>query len=401
MVSIPHIEDLGFEDLLKVFNHDWWISRKEDGSFFEFGLDKDGRFYTARKNAPPCFTVDDWPDECWSSTFRIAHSVAEGLVNLLIEQNLIETNTYFRAEILDHEHGNSGGIAMPNAVPYLLPPLASAVLLITGTSHQPSDEVHRILTSYKASEARSVRTTLDGRDTTILNLAPQTWAVDICYRRWISETSMNKRIRLVLEEWSSQQNTVLPALTNFEFMTCPLNRKHPKITDRSWTEVRDLIKRGRADYRENLNALIVHAKKDILRLGDVSDSSLKIASVINEGFVVNVSDSMGWSLMFKIVDREVFPKINLHVHRVKYWLAGGRRPARPSFLSRTKDWPIDKRLERLDVLLDRYQRLRHKLEIADNLTISKNTAYWKYQGQLHQRTLGLFADIRKRIIDGR
>src|SRR5690606_38629108 len=67
-----------------------------------------------------------------------------------------------------------------------------------------------------------------------------------------------------------------------------------------------------------------------------------------EGLVVETK-----GLRFKLVD-DNFPAANRFTHWVRYCLQGGTRPPKPSFLTRTAHWPIEKRIERLHKLRDRY-----------------------------------------------
>jgi hypothetical protein len=59
-MGIPHFEDLDLSILLDALELRWTASEKMDGSYMEFGFDKQGEFYTRRKNGFPIHSIDEW-----------------------------------------------------------------------------------------------------------------------------------------------------------------------------------------------------------------------------------------------------------------------------------------------------------------------------------------------------
>jgi hypothetical protein len=178
-------------------------------------------------------------------------------------------------------------------------------------------------------------------------------------------------------------------------MEASLAKKHPMTGDRKWAELKEEIKTEKALLKESYDDILYDFIRSVFEsFTRQGIGSVKSTTGLQEGFVVQADD-----VTFKIVNREVFPDLNLFTHRVKYWIVGGRRPARSSFLSRTKDWPKAERLARLDMLLERY--LKHHTKLTKEIHLLRKKWSIRYDGSLHLRTLGMFYDTRKRIENGR
>jgi len=391
MPSIPHFEDLSAKEIYESLDLRWSASEKLDGSYLEAGLDDEGFFYSRRKGGEKIYSMDDWPDECWASTYRIAHEMAGMLVEALVKEQAIQPGNHIGFEII---HGRQ-----PNVVHYSFDSRYNGMMVITTVSWKPSTEFYSIVEHFEAFYVVPVRQSSDGM-TSQVTLEHQEWCIR--FNQQISQeliqarlTPSAQKIRKVLDMWFPQASNV-EDFTIAEILDINLARKHEKCGDRNWNELRKELKREREQLWEIFRALVLLFKDIAYKVLVDEMPSVVGAGSRKEGVVVLTPGGL-----FKLVDRPNFAAANLFIHRVKYMLVGGRRPVRPCFLSRTKDWPKEKRLARLTTLLYRYMKHRSRLRFTPDRSGSQQTLYVGYVGDLHQRMLNLFADTRKRIEDGR
>lgn len=389
MTGIPHFEDLSAKRIYDSLDLNWLVSEKLDGSYLKFGLDEEGIFYTQRKGGQRTYTIEEWPDECWATTYKLAHTVAGMAIEALRKERLIDKNDWFGAEVI---HGN-----LPNTVPYKIPPNLNGLLIITSSGSHVSEAVLNVLEKFICHFRQDVMFSMNGRDAGVMDTS-QNWKIKlnpIFNTLWVKARLKRRadKLKRVLDHWFPRESKV-EGFSIQEVLDINLSTKHPNCGDRNWNELRKELAKEREELREVFKAMVL-LFKDILErvlIGE-TPSCIGVGS-FKEGVVVK--DSYG---LFKIVNQSTFGEANRFTHIVKYWIVGGRRPARPSFLSRTKDWPIEKRLERLDALRVRFLQNHYPLHYT--LDINGTKHLYSYSGDLKTRTLNMFCDTRKRIEDGR
>ena len=389
MVSIPHYEDLSAKEIYDSLDLMWWASEKLDGSYLLFGLDDQGSFYSQRKGGKPCYSLDDWPDELWANTYRIGHTLSNMLVESLLDEGLIQAGQSIGAEIL---HGR-----LPNTVPYIFPDDSDGYLIVTNTSFDASPDFFSTLEKFNAfwlerSTYANERCVVD--DFPFLH----SWKIRV--NRQIPRELAQARLMLhatkfkkVLNHWFPQESKI-QGFSILEVLDINLASKHPNCGDRNWNELRKDLAVERDELREVFTSLVLLFKDIAYRVLVLEQPSSVGPGSFKEGVVVKTNNGI-----FKIVDRDAFAEANRFTHIVKYWIVGGRRPARPSFLSRTKDWPKEKRLARLEVLKDRYIASHYTMHYT--LEVGGREMLLSYSGELHTRTLNMFHDTKKRIENGR
>lgn len=392
MTGIPHFEDLPLNQICEALDLNWIISEKLDGTFIEAGLDSQGVYYTRRKGGEPLYSIDSLPEECWTSTYRSAHIALAGLVEALHEAQAIEPGQHFGCEIIE---GNQ-----PNTAIYKQYSDLTGVIYVTTVSFTPSTTFYQIVETYKTTLHVDRLLSQDGNKIIKFDTM-DLWDVKINHVVGSDlikkELSVNAtRVKILLLDWLDDTSNV-DGFTVREVLEINLGSKHPNTGDRKWTELRAELKVERLRLQNKLNSLVCLFKDNALTLLlPYVRIQISHQNGIQEGIVVKMSNS---DQPFKLVNRPEFSRLNLFTHRVKYWLTGGRRPARPCFLSRTKDWPKEKRLARLDVLLNRY--IKYRFFFRAHYRNNGVGRHMSYSGDLNQRTLNLFADVRKRIQDGR
>jgi hypothetical protein len=394
-MGIPHLEDLPLDKLLRVLDEPWVASEKLDGSFMAFGLDEQGNFYTRRKGDQLCYSVEDWPNMPWCNSFRCAHSAAQAFMDALCDADLgLQAPFEFEAEILWGRQ--------PNTVTYGHGP--DSFIVITGGNNRDYISAALLDTFFK-----------DGACVTTTPIWHTTDGVELTQRmhedRWhcISldpfqlDTHLSRPV-VDLLVWLNKPHKNWEDARIKDILAVNLNRRPEFVPENLWkSAARDVLKAqlkaqrefGRQELVWQLNrikdAVLYEARRKHLARTDASKMDASGMGRETEGIVCHSLSGV----VFKITPRADFAEANLYSHWVRYALQGGRRPARPSFLSRTKHWPIPQRLARLDVLRRRY--LDNKTYLG---TTNNSYRVWYESDELNQRTLLLFAELRVRIQDG-
>ena len=392
MTSIPHFEDLSVSDIYDALDLKWMASEKLDGTSLEAGLDEAGLFYTKRKGGEPVYDVDDWPEEIWAGTYRRAHASVSCFVEALVKENAISNGDVIGFEVLEGHY--------PNSVSYIPPSGAGAVhgfVVITHTSWTPNTAFYSIAFTMLTSSHAITSYTMDGRSvgSQLENFKHQFKVNSAIGTDWIQARlrPSAEQTRMVMDTWLPAPSSI-SGFTNREVLEANLARKHPNAGDRNWNDLRKELVAERVHLRKTFVSLALLFKDAAYRVIVNETHGIMGAGSFKEGAVVVTPNGM-----FKLVDRPAFTELNRFTHWAKYAIVGGRRPPRPSFLSRTKDWPVQKRLARLDQLLTRYKEKRYTLHYSG--TMNGRNMMVSYAGEIHQRVLNMFADTRKRIEDGR
>lgn len=402
-MGIKYIEDLSYEQFLEVLSLNWNVSEKIDGSFFEFGLDDDLRFFARRKIGQSCFCESDWPDEGWAESYRQAHSVAEILVEVI--RNDLRVNEPFTigSEIVTSPRHNTILYSIGKTKFLVITSLPDIEQLRNYFTISSPAQLSIPRVFFRANLEQETYYSLDGI-TQHKQVRESSWCCIMA--RHMDQTEVQahlsfkaKSIKSDLEYFMSKMSRI-PGMTNLDTLNAKLNKRPDKIRPEDWKHVKPLLKKERSRANYYLERSIFEMKDYIYRkIWGFLPSTFGHSS-FKEGLVGKTKSG----LLFKVVSREEFSKANDFSHIVKYWLIGGRRPSRPCFLSRTKDWPLEKRLERLEVLRKRF--IKHAPKLRKKFVSFHNNPSLKMEVQyandeLYNRTLLLFATTRERLINGR
>lgn len=396
MTSIPHFEDLSIREIYKTLELNWQASEKLDGTFLEAGLDESGQFYSRRKNGEKIYDLNDWPDEIWANTYRKGHIAASCIIEALVVEKAISPGNHIGFEIID--------CCRPNSIFYNFTESDSnayqGAIVATQTNWTPVSSLFEVLETLSISSSVDIITTADG-----LNAERVTqqfkWSVKVnkpVGSSWIKNRlgQSAQQTKMVLDHFLALPSNV-EGFSVLEVLEIKLTAKHPKTGDRKWNDLKKELSEEREKLRQGFNSLILLFKDAAIRVLAGETRSMLGSGSIKEGAVVQTPETL-----FKLVNRPAFSKLNNFTHRAKYAIVGGRRPKRPSFLSRTAHWPVEKRIDRLNNLLTRYERLRYivSIDVCMNPGGGSDMIVY-YSGDLHQRTLNMFYDTKKRIEDGR
>ena len=383
----------------------WSVTEKFDGSYIRMSIDESGRFYTTRKGNVRYYDVNDWPKLAWTNDFRQVHIVLQNFHEMLTQvvpfEHHLKPGEFMDFEIIAGRQ--------PNAIKY--PKLFENSLILLNEVHERQypyqffDYVNRTSASedvlLTAGFPRKFSTV---RCDQIVSHDGITLQTEKRIRDWhflLPETnslySGNTNERSQLEEFLTSRVILFDhKIEMHELLDIKLNRKPLWLDPKVWADHRLAFIMQAKAARESAEAeYLAHYSRVSRSVAEFMldyDSGRSIASY--EGSVIESSDWNNQPIQFKLVDRPHFSALNNFAHIVRYWLQGGRRPERPCFLSRTQHWPIQKRLDRLEVLRQRF---------VNSKMVGKFGPYeFDYsEPQVYQRTLVLFAEIRERIINGR
>jgi hypothetical protein len=328
-------------------------------------------------------------NEGWTNAFRAAHVAAEEVAEFLLERSILTPGNFMQCEVLWGDR--------PNTVQY---PTGAALVINGWSFSRDLTPVAFMLKDFKTTVTHSVYHSYDGR-TKQEKRTKSEWQILVqepINNGWVW-ARMRRYADGLKKQLTSFRDEVVPddiQLSRGDLLGFKLNKRPGFIFPARWPAVKEAIRETRMLWQKNIVPELVNFRNLSLKALVIDQNTGVIRGAqYTEGLVVTT-----WKHnTFKFVDREGFTQANAFSHWVKYALAGGRRTKRPCFLSRTTDWTTEKRLERLDVLRERYLRNHHKLhkEFSNSYKLMPVT----YERELHERTKLLFVDVRERIIDGR
>ena len=351
-MSIKHFHELPADKILQLIKTNCEFFHKWDGSFIRVGLDN-GVFYSEWKRNRRFYDVSDYPMKPWANYYRIVHRIFQTILYQLMETGGCTKNETVDMEIID---GNRPNVAPEGN-------LRDLRLVIHSSTVVPSFERFngfirdRILKTDNGVSIKFEYTDIE----------------------WYTSVAMSTYIKF--SQWDSLSNHLKKSqylgdwiMTNSDILDINLSRSYEghSLSKADFTK---LVKEKRIEIRQEIRNIL-------------EDSFLYAYA---EGIVLIFQNGE----RYKVIQRD-FHEANRFVHFVKYALVGGRRPERPSFWTRTLDWPVEKRLERLEVLRKRFVKNREKLSKRfDNFGTIDYT-----EPQIYNRTLLLFAEVRERVIHG-
>jgi hypothetical protein len=371
-MGIPHIEDLTPDELEDVMAGMLRVTSKVDGSFLAFGFDEDFRFYTERKGGQRFYSLDDWSLEGWAVGFRQAHMVLENFMDF--HRDIGKAGRYARAtsEIIWG--------TQPNVVEYTY---SNSVIIHPGANFNSESFATDVALSQVVTDGVTGWTEQRYVKWRVTTIGVRDW-----------KDFPIKEANTILD-WLALPSKVKP-YTKRQILGFKFNGKPVGYTKEAWRTTLPLLKEERGRIREAYTHRMGCLRRECLvSLNSNLHYETVDAHTKSEGFVISTVSGR----LVKIINREWFKPANDFVHWVRYALIGGRRPARPSFSSRTMTWSKDRKLARLEVLRHRYldNRDNLKFEWRGDLRVGNLT----YSDEIHERVLMLFYDLRQRIENGR
>lgn len=401
---MKHLCDLSISDIREVFACDeWTVSEKLDGSYMRAGIDDQGRYYTLRKSNARYYSVDDWPDLAWTNSFRSAHVAMQEIVETLYKQNHMQGEFYLDMEIING--------TLPNSIKYSLYRADSIYVMdsnvedlgeLVGFNSKPFNQFVNSTAISDVLVAAKFWYSTDGYELKARMNDRTTWNVRRLYPIIFEVSKIRStRPRDLIAWFDSPLEFRGTSITNADALELKLNKRPASVSEADWKanrlvildEIRALRGAKQAEFERmcnHMSRLVQHKFLSNRQATFTRDDQ------IIEGVVVKAKITKG-EVMFKMVDKEYFSKVNRFTHIVRYWLQGGRRPERPSFLSRTAHWPVEARLARLNQLRKRYIQHESDLVFHNNRGVVLSYRQW----DLHERTITLFAEIRERLLNGR
>lgn len=385
-MGIKHIEDLTYNEFINAIGFAWKATEKVDGSSVEFGFDDKLQYYL-EYGKQRYYSVDEIPDEAWATTYKLAFLVGQLVLTRVKEHYSVGTNFYVRAELVFSHR--------PNTIYYAIP---DTIIILSagrkGSEEKTSLEIFSNITdinngiaiSYNgliSRDGKTVETELMG---TTVHIAVNTDYNIISKMLHPRRCVFHGRIY----DWLLSKSSV-EGFTVGDIIRWPMNRRPPNIPSDQWSLEKKEFQEVRDSYRAELDILRMKLKEEIIEIMETVGSTYSARFM--EGIVVNTDSP------FKVVDKKNFTRINLYLHRMKYLLLGSAFYKKKGLLQIYKDHPKEVKLRQMDRLLNWY--LRHHTKMLKYEVIGSSGTIFGYMDQVHQRTLNMFADTRKRIEDGR
>ncbi len=399
-MSIKHLEDLTYNEFRTILETEWHVSEKIDGSFFIFGKDEYG-FYATKKGFQKLRKVSDWPDTCWSSDFKQAHEVAHDFYLEYIKDK-INDNFQIEAEIVGSSRHNTIVYTLEENTKYLVITNSSIDCLHVdngkagGTYRYPLLNFNSIMEETYSPDGIDIQKAYKETQWSIIFPSQ---IISVFSRVYIG--GVLKNYISLFESYFNNYSGILD-LTYKQVYNTKLNKRPDYIEKGNWTpEVRARIKEERELVNNDFLELKLMFKRKVTKsLSQYMKTTFMPVSMI-EGYVVRAGN-----VVFKITNKEGFTKANMYTHFLKYMLVGDPVKKKHSFLSRTKHWSQEDRLSRLEVLRQRFLKHHKKLKknfenVSANSHVTPGSTIISYSSpDMFQRALNLFAEVRKRIIDG-
>lgn len=385
-MGIKHIEDLTYNEFINVIGFAWKATEKVDGSSVEFGFDDKLQYYL-EYGKQRYYSVDEIPNEAWATTYKLAFLVGQLVLTRVKECYSVGTNFYVRAELVFSHRPNTIYYAIPDTI----------IILAAGRKNSKekdslaifdsiTDIKNGIAISYNGLISRDGKTVEKELMGTTVHVSVNTDYNVISRMLHPRQCVFHGRIY----DWIMSKSSV-EGFTVGDIIRWPMNRRPPNIPSDQWALEKKEFQEVRDSYRAELDILRMKLKEEIIEIMETVGSTYSARFM--EGIVINADTP------FKVVDKENFTRINFYLHRVKYLLLGSAFYKKKGLLQIYKDHPKEVKLRQMDRLLDWY--LRHHMKMLKYEAIGSSGTIFGYMDQVHQRTLNMFADTRKRIEDGR
>ena len=305
--GIDHIEALPIDKFIHTIRNlnKFIASEKLDGANLIFGFDSDGRFYTSReaKSGDRAYQIEDYKDTPANNGFKSAHAALNSVVPLL--KSVLEAGDAVEVEVLFGRQ--------PNAIVYGTSYIAF-LRMVPGDNRKPPDQIKvKKLTEALKAKTVNVKTTIvksdDGIDM-VTQLTEFKWkftSTTFIDSNVFKSIDLTKEISQ-LEKFLKEPNTVGNlGLTNGDILGINLGSVPKDVRAQVKDERERLVDVAQKEFKlrikEKLLDQIVRKLQPALRdveIGPHEDTGV-------EGLVFLNPETLE---QFKIVDKDVFTIIN-------------------------------------------------------------------------------------------
>lgn len=318
--SLQHLEFLPAKEIVTLLENvnTWTTVEKLDGVAFAFGIDDNGKFYTSREGKgrdDKVYAAKDWETYSKSGAgnlFKLAHLAISGVQDEI--ESVLENGDVVDVEIILG--------TQPNVVEYGLNGNSWIVLL---NSFRPDkskkiEDLMKKIENQTTKVKANVISSSDGKslDTNVEEIIFGYHTPEKIQVSGVEVESLSK-----FKSFLSQNNEAVSELENVDAMT------NAEVLDVSLNKIKKNVRDVVKTEREFLKVLVM--KKYIMPLKEEILNSVvrtrtpelqgkKVEEELGVEGVVAYSDSNDFR--FKIVDRDVFTKINRFFHKVRDDISG-------------------------------------------------------------------------------
>lgn len=377
--SISHLEDLDVESFIRAIDklHDLQAVQKLDGANLRMGLDDNGRMYTSReqKGGKRFFSQKDFPDKSSFDGFRAAHEL------------LTKVEPEVKAILSPGEAVNMEVIygAQPNTVFYGKDNLNYLAFLemLPGDDPSKDPDQRKIAKLNQILKGKTVTVKTMASDTTdgeMISRAPRLtdWQVTVSDRvpeheiKSLDFSGELSSLKNYLKKMNKVASSLGREMTNFEV----LKDKSQKLADERQLILDKINEEYKLPIKKKLLDAVVYKQKPSLR-GAIDDAGAYSGI---EGVIFTDPKTRE---RFKIVDRDVFTKINKFNYQVRNGIA-----------TRTTSVDPNMPLESHGGLVGQARSRSIKLFGLENADLPSQTkkVLAKFKGDSEEETIGNLVD---------
>lgn len=332
---VKHVEDLDVETFIRVIErvHELDAVQKLDGANLRGGIDEDAKLYTSReqKGGKRFYSLKDFPKRSAFDGFRAAHAVLEQVEHVI--KDIVAPGEAFNMEVIYGEQ--------PNTVLYGKDRLNYLAILEMVPGDDPTIDPDQRKTKQLIEALNDHVITVDTlahetHDGSVIVSAPKItdWKIvgsDKISKHDLEELDFSEELGN-LKKFLETDNEVArkegKILTNFEV----LKDKSPKLSE----ERKKVDEKIRNDFKLPIKEKlmrIVKKQKPSLR-GETTDSGQNAGTYTGiEGIIFTDKKTRE---RFKVVDRDVFTKINQFNYEV-------RKSINSTLKTSNTDLPVEER----------------------------------------------------------
>lgn len=319
--SLQHIEFLSASEIVKLLDNinSWVTVEKLDGVAFAFGIDDDGKFYTSREGKgrdDKVYNAKDWETYSKSGAgnlFKLAHLAISGVQKDI--ESVLEPGDVVDVEIILGEQ--------PNVVEYGLKG-NSWIVLLNSFRPEKSKKIEALIDKIGTQTTRVKANIISSDDGLTLerNVEEIIFGYHTPSKIKIDGVKFEKledfkKFLAMENDTVSELENIDEIMTNEEVLEISLNKIKKNIRDVVKTEREFLkvlvMKRYIIPLKEELLDAVVRVRDPELQSKNASE---KLGV---EGVVAYSEDE---DFRFKIVDRDVFTRINRFFHSVRDDISG-------------------------------------------------------------------------------
>lgn len=318
--SLQHLEFLPASEIVSLLENvnNWTTVEKLDGVAFAFGIDDDGKFYTSREGKgrdDKVYSAKEWETYSKSGAgnlFKLAHLAISGVQDEI--ESVLEKGDVVDVEIILG--------SQPNVVEYGLNG-NSWIVLLNSFRPEKSKKIEDLMNKIGDQTTKVKANVVSSNDGETLETNVEEIIFGYHSPEKIQVSDVQVELLDKFKSFLAETNETVSELENVDQMT------NEQVLEVSLNKIKKNVREVVKTEREFLKVLVM--KKYIIPLKEeILNSVVRVRTPELQG--KNVEEELGVEgvvaysetddFRFKIVDRDVFTKINRFFHKVRDDISG-------------------------------------------------------------------------------